>query len=120
MKEKSKQNSTATTKKVSPKRKRPSPKKADGSATEKLDNPPPPDLPLGENWYLFKDVMIMLKLTRPVIDRLIKSGLLITHKWGGTLRINQAYLDWMVKNGKRIFSLLAPILTLGSDTLVGM
>ena len=120
MKEKSKQTSLATPKKVSPKRKRPSPKKADGSATGKLDNPPPPDLPLAEKWYLFKDVMIMLELTRPVIDRLIKSGLLITHKWGGTLRINKAYFDWMVEKGKRIFSLLAPILIMGSDTLVGM
>ena len=120
MKKKSKQNSLATPKKESPKRKRPSPKKADGSATEKLTNPPPLDLPLAEKWYHFKEVMTMLNLTRPVINGFIKSGLLITHKWGGTLRINKAYLDWMVESGKRVFSFLAAILTLGSDSLVGM
>ena len=118
MKKEPKQISLPTTKKVSPKRKRPSPKKADGSATGKLDNPPPPDLPLAEKWYLFKDVMVMLELTRPVVDRLIKSGLLITHKWGGTMRINKAYFDWMVEKGKRVFCLLAPILSLGNDILV--
>jgi hypothetical protein len=116
MEKKSKQNSPAILTKESPQRKRPSPKKADGSAWEKLDNPPPLDLPLAEKWYLFKDVMSMLDLTRPVIDRLIKSGLLI----GNTLRINKAYFDWMIENGKRIFSFLAPILTLGSDCLVGV
>ena len=120
MKKKSKQNPPATPKKGSPKRKRPSPKKPDGSASEKLANRPPIDLPLAEKWYLFKEVMVMLELTRPVVNKLIKSGLLVTHKWGGTLRINKAYLDWMLENGKRIFSFLASILTLGSDTLIGM
>ncbi len=120
MKKKPEQNSPAIPKKVYSQRKRPLPKKADGSARQKLANPPPLDLPLSEKWYPFKDVMVMLKLTRPVIDRLIKSGLLITHKWGGTLRINKAYLDWMLENGKRVFSFLAPIITIGSDTLVRM
>ena len=120
MKKKSNQNSPATPKKESPKRKRTSPKKPDGSASEKLANRPPIDLPLAEKWYHFNDVMIMLKSTRPVVNRLIKSGLLVTHKWGGTLRINKAYLDWMLQNGKRIYSFLATILMIGSDTLVGM
>lgn len=114
----SKQNSPATPKKVSPKRKRPSPKKPDGSASEKLSNRPPLDLPLAEKWYPFKEVMAMLELTRPVINRLIKSGLLITHKWGGTLRINKAYLDWMLENGKRVFSILVFLITMESDCLV--
>ncbi|MEO7047893.1 MAG: hypothetical protein ABI091_21525 [Ferruginibacter sp.] len=70
MEKKSKQNSLATTRNVSPKRKRPFPKKADGSAREKLANPPPFDLPLAEKWYLFKNVITTIKLAVPVIDRL--------------------------------------------------
>ena len=71
---------------------------------ENLKNPPPVDLPLSDTWYHFSDLMEMFKVSRSTIDRYIKSGILLTHKWGGTLRFNKTYVDWMIQNGNRNFS----------------
>ena len=76
--------------------------KIEGSARAKLKNPPPLDLPLAKEWYYCDEVMTELKVTRDVLNNFINTGLLITHKWGGTMRINKAYLDWMIVNGMRV------------------
>lgn len=118
MEKMSNQSSPATRNNESAKRKRPSRKKPDGSARKKLANPPPLDLPLSDTWYHYHHLMQMFNVKREVIDGYIKSGILISHKWGGTLRINKVYLDWMIDNGKRIFSILVFLFTMQSDCLV--
>lgn len=120
MKKKDKKNSSATPNNEPPKRKRPSPKKADGSARKKLANPPPLDLPLADKWYQYQDLMMLLDVKRNVLTGYIRSGILISHKWGGTRRINKAYVDWMIKNGQKLYSFLIPVFMVGSDALVGI
>jgi hypothetical protein len=76
--------------------------KIESSVRAKLKNPPPLDLPLSKEWFYCDEVMTELKVTRDVLNKFIKKGLLITHEWGGTMRINKAYLDWMIVNGMRV------------------
>ena len=78
---------------------------------ESLKNLPPADLPLSDTWYHFSDLMEMFKVSRSTIDRYIKLGILLTHKWGGTLRFNKTYVDWMIQNGNRNFSWIIALLS---------
>lgn len=64
----------------------------------------PPDLPLSDIWYTFADLTIKINVKRGAIYRYIKKGILRAHYWGGTVRFNKAYVDWMFENGGKKFT----------------
>lgn len=79
-----------------------------------------PDLPLSDTWYHFADLMKMLKVSRPTIDRYIKSGILLKHKWGGSQRFNKSYVDWMIQgNRDKLSWIIAMITYVDSFEIVG-
>jgi len=70
-----------------------------------------PDLPLSDTWYHFADLMRILKVSRPTLDRYIKSGMLFKHKWGGTRRFNKSYVDWMIQGNRGKLSWFIALIT---------
>jgi len=78
---------------------------------ENLKIQPPADLPLSDTWYHFSDLMQMFKVSRSTVSRYISKGILLYHKWGGTIRFNKTYVDWMVQNGNRNFSWIIAFLS---------
>jgi len=64
----------------------------------------PLNLPLSDIWYTFADLMLIIKVKRGVIYSYIRKGILRPHDWGGTIRFNKAYVDWMFENGGKKLS----------------
>lgn len=81
----------------------------------------PPDLPLTDEWYTVADLMKMFKVERGAVSRYRKSGILRPHKWGGTLRFNKTYVDWMIHNGgNKLLSIICLMAIPDIDWLMDM
>jgi len=81
------------------------------TSLEEVKQLSPDDLPLSDTWYHMDDLITMFKVKRPTIDRYRLMGILRHHKWGGTLRFNKTYVDWMIKNGGRKLSCILWLLS---------
>ena len=81
------------------------------TSLEEVKQLSPDDLPLSDTWYHMDDLITMFKVKRPTIDRYRLMGILRHHKWGGTLRFNKTYVDWMIKNGGRKLSCIVWLLS---------
>jgi hypothetical protein len=64
----------------------------------------PPDLSLSEKWYTYTDLEQIINVKRGVIYGYTRKGILRLHNWGGTVRFNKAYVDWMFENGGKKFT----------------
>lgn len=72
----------------------------------------PPDLPLSDTWYTYADLILIIKVGRGAIYRYIQMGILRVHAWGGTVRFNKAYVDWMFENGGKKFTWIGWLMAL--------
>lgn len=75
----------------------------------------PADLPLTDKWFTISELEIMFNVKRGVISRYRQAGILRPHKWGGTLRFNKTYVDWMIQNGGKKFTWLGWLLALTNN-----
>lgn len=74
-------------------------KKATAKKEKKVTDLPPDDLPLSDEWLTIADLVDRFQVKRGVIYRYRIEGILRAHKWGGTVRFNKTYVDWMIQNG---------------------
>jgi|GEM_PF-2732125 len=109
MKKRNEKSTSASKKKQTGAKKEP----ANENVNKKQDRPVYvfPDLPLSETWFHLADLMDMFKVSRTTIDRYIRTGCLFKHKWGGTLRFNKSYVDWMIQGNRGKLSWFIAMIT---------
>jgi len=93
------------------------PKKAPKKIPDQKEFTPlyPNDLPLQEKWYTNASLQQLMEVSRGTIYSYRRKGLLRTHKWGGTIRFNKAYVDWMMENGGKKLSWFSMLFTLANN-----
>ena len=65
---------------------------------------PPDDLPLSDKWLYYAELVQTFRVGSKTINRWCGRGLLVKFEWDGTIRFNQAHVDWLIEYGRRKFS----------------